>query len=98
MVGNLESKKGQLIGMKIGTSFKMKLYYNFDELLPLLSFTFVKELTLDVENVVAALQLLVKHLPQKRVYMFHQQMLIITQKGHQVEGKELPMMLIVETM
>ncbi|THG05997.1 hypothetical protein TEA_000255 [Camellia sinensis var. sinensis] len=57
----------------------------------------VKELTLDVENVVAPLQLSVKHLPQKRVYMFHQQMLIVTQKRHQVEGKGLPMMLIAKT-
>ncbi|GMP43319.1 hypothetical protein CsSME_00012719 [Camellia sinensis var. sinensis] len=44
----------------------------------------VKELTLDVENVVAPLQLSVKHLPQKR-------------KRHQVEGKGLPMMLIAKT-
>ncbi|GMP26929.1 hypothetical protein CsSME_00003158 [Camellia sinensis var. sinensis] len=35
----------------------------------------------------------VKHLPQKRVYMFHLQMLIISQKRHQVEEKGFMMML-----
>ncbi|KAK2975686.1 hypothetical protein RJ640_027789 [Escallonia rubra] len=48
-VGNLAFKKEQLIGMKIGISLKMKN----DLDIRFLGFTFVKELTLDVQNVIA---------------------------------------------
>ncbi|CAL5411888.1 unnamed protein product [Camellia sinensis] len=86
-VGNLECKKGQLIGDEnwdkfedegISNSFHIGLSGHFASVsfsqevfdAGSVSFTFVKELTLNVENVVALpnqnpLRLLIKHLPQK---------------------------------